>query len=65
MGEDVLGLADAVEASDVAAAGVHDVGAILIFLGQTDEPLLVSDDVGVGDERRHLFEAALQSVELL
>ena len=64
VGDDILGLADGVDAGDEALARIHDVAEILVFLRKLDVASLVGDHVGVGDQGRHLLEASLQAVEL-
>ena len=64
VGDDILGLADGVDAGDEALTCIHDVAEILVFLRKLDVASLVGDHVGVGDQGRHLLEARLQAVEL-
>ena len=65
VGQDILGFADAVQTGDVTLAGIHNVTQVFIFLRQFHEAVLVCYHVRVGDERRHLFKACLQTVEFL
>ena len=51
VGQDVLGLLDAVQTGYVALAGVHDVAQVLVFLRQFHETLLVGYDLRVGNQR--------------
>ena len=64
VGDDVLGLVDAVQYLHVFLAGVHQVAQFLVFFRQLDVPLLVGNDCRVGNQCRYFLEAGHEAVEL-